>query len=86
MIRPLGKRVLARKENPETKTASGIILPEAAQEKTQIASVVAIGPDKEIMVKPGDKIMYEKYSGTSIKIDGDEYLVLQNENIIAIVE
>ena len=80
---------LAKPEKAETKTASGIIIPDAAQEKTQTAVIEAVGPgtDKEkITVKVGERVMYDKYAGTSVKIDGEEYLILKNSDIIAVIE
>lgn len=88
-LKPLADRVLVKNEKPETKTASGIIIPEAAQEKTQTATVVEVGPgteDEKVTVKKGDKIMYDKYAGTQIKIDGEEHLILKMSDIIAIIE
>jgi chaperonin GroES len=88
-VKPLADRVLVKQEKAETKTASGIIIPDTAQEKTQTATVTAVGPgteDDKITVKPGDKILYDKYAGTAIKIDGEEYLILKNSDIIAIIE
>ena len=88
-IKPLADRVLVKQAAAETKTAGGLIIPETAQEKTQHAEVVAVGPGTEkekITVKPGDKILYDKYAGTSIKMDGEDYLILKNCDIIAIVE
>ncbi len=88
-LKPLADRVLLKQEKAESKTASGIILPEAAQEKTQTAKVEAVGPgtDKEkITVKVGDRVMYDKYSGTQVKIDGEEFLIVKNSDIIAVIE
>ncbi len=88
-IKPLADRVLVKQVQAETKTASGLIIPDTAQEKTQAAIVEAIGPGTEkekITVKPGDKILYDKYAGTTIKVDGEDYLILKNCDIIAIVE
>ncbi|MDC7238868.1 MAG: co-chaperone GroES [Spirochaetales bacterium] len=86
-IKPLGDRVLLKMVEAETKTASGLYIPETAQEKTQTASVVAIGDDKDLItVKEGDKVMYDKYAGTTIKVDGDEFLIIKMQDIIAIVE
>ena len=88
-IKPLADRVLVKQAAAETKTAGGLITPETAQEKTQQAEVVAVGPGTEkekITVKPGDKILYDKYAGTTIKMDGEDYLILKNCDIIAIVE
>ena len=84
---PLADRVLLKTEKTESKTASGIIIPDIAQEKTQIAVVIAVGDDKEkIKVKDGDRIMYDKYSGTSIKIEGEDHLILKADDIIAIIK
>ena len=86
-LKPLADRVLVKTEKSEAKTASGIIIPDTAQEKTQIAVVVAIGDDSEkIKVAPGQRIMYDKYAGTAVKIDGEEHLVLKAVDIIAVVE
>ena len=88
-IKPLADRVLVKNEKPETKTMAGIIIAEAAQEKTQTAVVVEVGPgteDEKITVKKGDKIMYDKYAGTPVKIDGEDHLILRMSDIIAIIE
>lgn len=88
-IKPLADRVLAKPEKAESKTAAGIIIPEAAQEKTQTAVVEAVGPgtDKEkITVKVGEHIMYDKYAGTAIKMNDEDYLILKNSDIIAVIE
>ena len=88
-IQPLADRVLLKQEKAETTTKSGIILPEAAQEKTQTATVEAVGPGTEkekITVKVGDRVMYDKYSGVQVKMDGEEYLIVKNSDIIAVVE
>jgi len=88
-VKPLLDRVLVKLEKNESKTASGIIIPDTAQEKTQQGTVVAVGSGTEkdkIVVKTGDKVMYDKYAGTQIKIDGEEHLVLRMADIIAIVE
>ena len=84
---PLADRVMVKLEKNEAKTAGGIIIPDTAQEKTQQGTVVAIGDDKEVIkVKAGQKVMYDKYSGTQVKIDGVEHLILKMADIIAIVE
>ncbi|MBQ9630706.1 MAG: co-chaperone GroES [Treponema sp.] len=88
-VKPLADRVLVKNEKAETKTASGIIIPEAAQEKTQTAVVVAVGPgtaDEKITVKVGERIMYDKYAGTQIKIDNEDHLILKMSDIIATIE
>ena len=88
-VRPLADRVMVKLEKNEEKTAGGIIIPDTAQEKTQTGTVVAVGPGTEkdaITVKSGDKVMYDKYSGTQIKISGEEHLILKMADIIAVVE
>jgi chaperonin GroES len=88
-VKPLADRVMVKLEKNEAKTASGIIIPDTAQEKTQQGTVTAIGPGTEkdpITVKIGDKVMYDKYAGTQVKIDGDEHLVLRISDILAVVE
>lgn len=86
-VRPLADRVLVKVDKVETKTASGIIIPDTAQEKTQTAVVVAVGDDKEkIKVEVGQKVMHDKYAGTQIKIDGEEYLILKAGDIVAVIE
>lgn len=88
-LKPLADRVLLKQDKAESKTAFGIILPESAQEKTQTARVEAVGPGTEkepITVKVGDRVMYDKYSGIQVKLEGEEYLIVKNSDIIAIVE
>jgi chaperonin GroES len=88
-VKPLADRVTVKLEKNEAKTAGGIIIPDTAQEKTQTGVVVAIGPGTEkekITVKNGDRVMYDKYAGTQIKIDGEEHLILKMSDIIAVVE
>ena len=88
-VKPLADRVLVKNDKAETKTSSGIIIPEAAQEKTQTATVVEVGPGTEkvkISVKNGERIMYDKYAGTQIKIDGEDHLILKMDDIIAVIE
>ncbi|MCH5294954.1 MAG: co-chaperone GroES [Treponema sp.] len=88
-IRPLADRVLVKQVEAESKTASGIIIPAQAQEKTQEAVVEAVGPGTEkdpIIVKKGERVLYDKYSGTSIKVDGADYLILKQSDIIAVIE
>ena len=87
-VNPLADRVLLKADKAETKTASGIIIPDAAQEKTQTGVVEAVGPGTEkdpVTVKVGDRIMYDKYSGTQIKVDGEEYLIVKMSDIIAVI-
>jgi chaperonin GroES len=86
-IKPLGDRVLLKIIEAETKTASGLYIPETAQEKTQTGTVVAIGDDKDLItVKAGDKVMYDKYAGTSISVNDEDHLIIKMQDIIAIVE
>ena len=88
-VKPLADRVLVKNDKAETKTSSGIIIPEAAQEKTQTATVVEVGPGTEkvkISVKNGDRIMYDKYAGTQIKDNGEDFLILGAGDILAIIE
>ena len=88
-VRPLADRVLVKQCEAESKTASGIIIPAQAQEKTQQAVVEEVGPGTEkdpIIVKKGEKVLYDKYAGTSIKIDGADYLILKQSDIIAVIE
>jgi len=88
-VKPLGDRVLVKLEKNEAKTAGGIIIPDTAQEKTQQGAVVAVGTGTEkdpITVKAGDKVMYDKYAGTQVKIDGVEHLIVRMSDIVAIVE
>ena len=83
-ISPLKDRIVAVKQEPQTKTASGLYLPEAAKEKPAEAKVVAIG--KEVKeVKVGDKIIFKEYAHTTVKIDQQEYLVLSEEDVLATV-
>ena len=86
-VRPLADRVMVKLEKNEAKTAGGIIIPDTAQEKTQQGVVVEVGDDKEVIkVQAGQKVMYDKYAGTQIKIDGVEHLILKMADIIAVVE
>ena len=86
-IKPIGDRVLVRMEEVEEKTSGGIFIPQTAQEKTQMGVVEAIGDDKDVIkVAKGDKVMYDKYAGTSIKVDGKEKLLLRMGDILAVIE
>lgn len=83
-IKPLADRVVAVREAVKTQTASGIYLPETSKEKPVIAEVQAVGPDVK-GVDVGDKIVYKEYSTTELKIDGTEYLIVREEDILATV-
>jgi chaperonin GroES len=86
-VKPLTDRVLVKLEKNEAKTAGGIIIPDTAQEKTQTGSVVDVGDDKEVIkVKAGQKVMYDKYAGTQVKIDGEDHLIIKMSDIIAVIE
>lgn len=85
-IKPLADRVLLQVLEQEEKTSSGILLPDTAKEKTQEAKVVEIGSSKDIQVKKGDIVIYDKYSGIQIKEDNKEYLIVKNEEIVAIIK
>ena len=86
-VKPLVDRVLVKVQESESKTAGGIIIPQTAQEKTQTGLVVAIGTDTDVIkVKEGDKVMYDKYAGTQIKIDGVEHLIVKMSDILAVIE
>ena len=83
-IEPLGDRVVAVREEAKTQTASGLYLPDSLKEKPVIAEVKAVGGDVK-NVKVGDKIVYKEYSTTDLKIDGTEYLIVREEDILATV-
>ncbi|MEI0530970.1 co-chaperone GroES [Brachyspira pilosicoli] len=85
-IKPLADRVLLQVLEQEEKTSSGILLPDTAKEKTQKAKVIEIGSSKDIQVKKGDIVIYDKYSGIQIKEDNKEYLIVKNEEIVAIIK
>ena len=83
---PIGDRVLLSTEESEEKTKGGLFIPQTAQEKTQTGVVVAVGDDKDaIKVKKGDKVMYDKYAGTSIQIEGKDHLIIGMSDIIATI-
>ena len=87
-IKPLADRVLIEPMAAETKTASGIIIPDTAKEKPQKGKVVAVGPgtkDEDMTVKVGDSVLYGKYAGTDLKLDGVDYLIMRESDILAIV-
>ena len=87
-IKPLADRVLVEPSAAETKTASGIIIPDTAQEKPQKGKVVAVGPgtnENPITLKVGDQILYGKYSGTELKHEGSDYLIMKESDILAII-
>ena len=93
-FRPLHDRVLVKRLEAETQTASGLFVPESAKEKPQQAEVVAVGNGRRLKsgevraleVKPGDRILFGKYSGDEVKLDGVEHLILREDDILAILE
>ena len=92
-IKPLADRVVVKPQEAEETTASGIILPDTAKEKPQAGKIVAIGPGKvsdagnaiSMTVKVGDNVLYGKYSGTEITVDGDEVLIMRESDILAVL-
>lgn len=85
-IQPLGENVLVEPMKGDAKTASGIVLPDTSEEKPQEGMVIAVGDDKKIKVKKGQKVIYSKYSGNEIKMGDTEYLLVKNEDILAVVK
>ena len=93
-FRPLSDRVVVRRIKEETKSAGGIIIPDTAQEKPQEGEIIAVGPGalddngKRVLpeVKPGDHILFGKWSGTEVKIDGEELLIMKESDIMGIIE
>ncbi len=85
-IKPLGDRVLVKMVEAEERTAGGLYIPQTAQEKTQQGVVVAVGDDEAIKVKPKDKVLYDKYAGSTIKVDGEELLILKIGDVLAVLE
>jgi len=88
-IKPLADRVVIKMLEAEETTKSGIVLPGSAKEKPQVAEVIAVGPgtEKEKMeVKVGDKVLISKYSGTEVKLDSDQYTIVKQGDILAVVE
>ena len=87
-IKPLADRVLVEPSAAETKTASGIIIPDSAQEKPQKGKIIAVGPgtkDNPVTLKVGDDILYGKYSGTELKHENTNYLIMRESDILAII-
>ena len=92
-LKPLGDRIVAKALEAQEKTKSGIIVPDSAKEKPQEAKVIAVGAGrlldngtvKSLEVKNGDRILYGKYSGTEVSIEGQDYLILREEDVLAIV-
>jgi chaperonin GroES len=93
-LRPLHDRVIVKRLEQETKTASGIVIPDNAAEKPDQGEVLAVGPGKRsdkgdfiaLNIKVGDRVLFGKYSGQTVKVDGDELLVMREEDLFAVVE
>ena len=93
-VKPLDDRVLVKQSEAEERTAGGIVLPDTAKEKPQRGKVMAVGIGKlldsgkrgEMSLKKGDEVFYAKYSGAEIKIDGDEYVILKETDVLAVIE
>lgn len=94
MLKPLGDRVVIKALEREEKTKSGIVLPDTAKEKPQEGKVIAVGTGRvldngqrvPLEVKEGDKVIFSKYAGTEVKIEGEEYLILSERDVLAIVQ
>jgi chaperonin GroES len=92
-IRPLHDRVIVKRVHEEEKTKGGIFIPDTAKEKPQEGEVIAVGPGKQddgkviaLDVKAGDRILFGKYSGTEVKLDGEEHLIMREEDILGVIE
>ena len=86
-IKPLGDRILVKPVESETKTSGGIYIPQTAQEKTTEGVVVEVGDDKDVIkVKKKDRVMYDKYAGTEVSIDGVDHLIVKMDDILAVIE
>jgi len=92
MLKPLADRIIIKVIEEEEKTPGGIVLPDTAKEKPQIGEVIAVGPGRTLdngqkvasEVKPGDKVVFSRYGGTEVKIDGEEYLIMRETDILAV--
>jgi len=93
-LRPLHDRLLVKREQEETKTAGGLLIPDSAKEKPVTATVVAVGPGKRLHdghvvamdIRVGDKVLLGKYSGTEVKLDGVEHLILREDEVLGVVQ
>ena len=93
-IRPLGNRIVVERLEAEEKTSGGIVLPDTAKEKPKEGKIVAVGEGEvldngeraELSVKVGDRIIFESYAGTEVKVDGEEYLIMKEDDVLAVVE
>jgi chaperonin GroES len=93
-IEPLADRIVVKRLEAEEKTAGGIVLPETAKEKPKEGKIVSVGPGKildsgersKMQLKKGDRVLFASYAGTEVKIDGDEYLIMSEEDVLAVVK
>jgi len=93
-IRPLGNRIVVERLEAEEKTSGGIVLPDTAKEKPKEGKIVAVGEGEvldngeraELSVSVGDRIIFESYAGTEVKVDGEEYLIMKEDDVLAVVE
>jgi chaperonin GroES len=94
MLKPIGDRIIVKALSAESVTAGGIVLPDSAKEKPLEGEVIAVGPGsqlesgklKPVDVKPGDTIIYGKYAGTEVKVGAEEYMILRQDDVLAIIE
>ncbi len=92
-LKPLADRIVVKQLDPQEKTKSGLVLPDTAREKPQEGKVIAVGSGrllddgavKPLEIKTGDRVLYGKYAGTEVSLEGDEYLILREEDVLAIV-
>ncbi|HHT9136385.1 MAG TPA: co-chaperone GroES [Candidatus Wunengus sp. YC60] len=93
-VRPLGEKVLVKRVEAEGKTAGGIVLPDTAKEKPKEGKIIALGDGKilksgeraKFQVKKGDRVLFSSYGGTEVKIDGEDYLLMSEDDILAVIE
>ena len=93
-LKPLGDRLIVKRQDAQEKTKSGLVLPDSAKEKPQEGKVISVGPGKllddgsvkSLEVKSGDKVLYGKYSGTEIRVQEEDYLILREDDVLAIVQ
>lgn len=93
MLKPLGDRIIVKNTGARETTKGGIVLPDTAQEKPTEGEVIAVGPGRvldngkiaEMEVKAGDKVVYQKYGGTEVKVDGEDYVILRQDDVLAIL-
>ncbi len=93
-LKPLGERVVVKAMEAQEKTKSGLVLPDSAKEKPQEGKVIAVGPGrlldeggiKALEIKNGDRVLYGKYSGTEVSVEGEDYLILREEDVLAVVQ